>query len=101
MNRLPVALALLLLTLSPGCRTSSKDASNGQPPLMITESLGESVRGRPILLHRFGEGPVSTLSMAGIHGDEPTGIAVAGYFVNLLQNGEVPEFEGTVAVIPI
>ena len=68
---------------------------------MTTESLGESVQGRPILLHRFGEGSVSTLIMAGIHGDEPTSIAVAGYFVTLLQNGEVPDFEGTVAVIPV
>jgi protein MpaA len=67
---------------------------------MLTHTLGTSVEGRPIVMHRFGEGDVGTLIIAGIHGDEPTGVSCAVHLVELLKRGGVPT-DGAVAVIPM
>jgi protein MpaA len=88
-----------MLLLGTGCQTSH-DTSKAHP-LMQTQTLGTSVQGRPILLHRFGNGPVGTLVIGGMHGDESTSIAVANELVEVLKDGDVSVLDGTVAVIPV
>ena len=62
---LPVAEDVVLTTASAA-------AQSGR----IVE-LGRSVQGAPLLLAIFGDGPERVLVVAGTHGDEPTGAAVA------------------------
>jgi protein MpaA len=106
----PLLLVLALATgSSGGCRQSAGEAANREPapspvlpkPVVHTETLGRSVEGRPILLHRFGEGEVGTLVLAGIHGDEPTGVTLAVRLIDLLGRGEVSGVDGAVAVLPV
>jgi protein MpaA len=68
---------------------------------MRIETLGNSVEHRPILLHRFGDGPVGTLVIGGVHGDESGAIFIAGRLVEMLQRGEVANLSEAVAVIPL
>jgi protein MpaA len=70
-------------------------------PVMRTETLGLSIEKRPIILHRFGEGPVGTLIIGGVHGDESGAIYITQRLVELLQRGEVTGLNEAVAVIPI
>jgi protein MpaA len=99
-----VSLCLLAVTIA-GCQVQPPEPVLTPPPtpkpIMHTQTLGTSIEGRPIQLHRFGAGPVSTLILAGIHGDEPTGIAITAELVKLLRNGAVTGYEGTVAIIPV
>jgi protein MpaA len=67
---------------------------------MLTYTLGNSVEGRPIVMNRFGEGQVGTLIIAGIHGDESTGVSCAVYLAELLKQGGVTT-DGAVAIIPM
>jgi protein MpaA len=71
------------------------------PPAMRTETLGLSVEQRPILLPRFGEGPVGTLVIGGVHGDESGAIYIAQRLVEVLQRGEATGLTEAVAVIPV
>jgi protein MpaA len=47
--------------------------------------LGRSVNGIPLTMDLFGNGPDSILIVGGIHGDEPSGAAVAGELARFLQ----------------
>lgn len=50
------------------------------PPSVVTErtvEVGRSVRGAPIQLHIFGNGPDRVFIFGGIHGSEPTSAALA------------------------
>jgi protein MpaA len=47
-----------------------------QPPVRKVE-LGRSVRGTPLVLEVFGDGPDRVLIFGGIHGDEPTSAELA------------------------
>lgn len=71
------------------------------PLVMRTETLGLSIEKRPILLHRFGEGPVGTLVIGGVHGDESGAIYITQKLIEALQRGEVTGLTEAVAIIPI
>ncbi len=69
---------------------------------MQTSTIGTSVEGRPITMHRFGDGPVGTLIMGGIHGDETTAIQLAERLVELLQHEPPPMgVRSAIAMIPV
>src|SRR4051812_12910740 len=87
-----VSMVMLMVIGTGGCvkGSSSHDGLKlPPPPVMQTETLGTSVENRPILLHRFGDGPIGTLVIGGFHGDEPTGIYLAERLVELLQQHDV------------
>jgi protein MpaA len=71
------------------------------PLVMRSETLGVSVQNRPIPLYRFGDGPVGTLVIGGVHGDESGAIYIAQRLVELLQRGEATGLTEAVAVIPV
>lgn len=68
--------------------------------------LGESIEGRPIDLHVFGETPRPVLVIGGIHGDESSSAFVAERLVEHLRDhpdlwdGAAPHAR-SVAVIPV
>jgi protein MpaA len=68
---------------------------------MQTETLGTSVQQRPIILDTFGDGPVGTLVIGGIHGDETTSIVLARRLVDLLKTENLSGVDGAVAIIPV
>lgn len=88
---------------APGEQMQSRPArSSVTAPVMQTQTLGYSVEGRPIVMHSFGGSTqTGTLIIAGIHGDEPTGITVAEELVRLLGRGGISDVEWPVAIIPI
>jgi protein MpaA len=67
-------------------------------------TLGQSVEGRPVTLHLFGDtavGPANTvLIIGGIHGNEPTSAGVCREFLALLQQKPDIWAGRCVAVIP-
>jgi protein MpaA len=115
MTRTLLRLTLLAPLVVMGCVNTEPDtpaptriapakaapAPTPVPPVMRSETLGLSVEKRPILLHRFGEGPVGTLVIGGVHGDESGAIYIAQRLVELLQRGEVTGLTESVAVIPV
>lgn len=57
-----------------------------------TVELGTSVRGAPLIMHLFGDGPDVTLIFSAIHGDEPSAAFVGRKLLEHLQeNGNLPE----------
>lgn len=60
----------------------------GQNAAKAAKIMGYSVEKRPIELYTFGNGPVSTLFIAGVHGDEIEGWDLAERFLSQLQIGE-------------
>lgn len=107
MNLRWTGLPLCLILLAAGCQLPPTTPQTAvvetwlPPPHMTTEILGHSVEGRPIVLHRFGDGPVATLVIGGFHGDEPTGITLAQKLIELLQTGNVQLDTHSVAIIPV
>lgn len=69
----PLLLALVacLVPIHAGCAT--RDADTRPLPTLEPLRIGTSVQGRPIVLHRTGSGPLRTLLIAHIHGNEPEG----------------------------
>ncbi|MCB1166706.1 MAG: DUF2817 domain-containing protein [Leptospiraceae bacterium] len=63
--------------------------------------IGHSTRNLPIELIRFGMGPITSLLIGGVHGDEPEGFLFAERFVEDLQDGalSLPE-DLSVFVVP-
>ncbi len=62
--------------------------------------LGCSVEGRPLALHRFGEGTGGTLVIGGIHGNEPTSAEVAERLLHYLEDRPGGWTGPPVAVLP-
>ena len=96
---------IFIPVLALGC-TPSQDSAIAPSraviaPVMTSQTLGTSVEGRPILLHRFGTGPIGTLVIAGVHGDETTAIVLGERLVELLKRQRIPGVTEAVAVIPL
>ncbi len=54
-------------------------------PAVRTVTMGRSVKGVPLVLEFFGDGPDRVLIFGGIHGNEPTSAAVARSLANHLR----------------
>jgi murein peptide amidase A len=107
-------IGCLLVCLAAGCcgkRTMTENqprdpAAPATPPAAreasqpMSMQIGQSVEGRPIILHRFGEGPDLLLVFGGIHGSEPTSVVVAERFAELLRQQPHLWQGHAVAVIP-
>lgn len=63
-------------------------------PLEGWESIGSSVRGKPILATMVGEGPRRVYVIGGVHGDEPEGHEVARVLPDLLRRADPAETSG-------
>jgi protein MpaA len=64
--------------------------------LRSTIRLGRSVRGAPLVMDVFGDGPDHVLVVGGMHGSEPAGAAVAERLARLIDRH--PEFVDGCAV---
>lgn len=111
------SLTLLFLAWVGGCAAnSSSDGQTMNPPPQVPSAtrpvapatrlvtIGQSVEGRPILMHVFGDaavGPANTvLIFGGIHGNEPTSAGVCRELVGYL-NAHPNTWTGKcVAIIP-
>lgn len=64
-------------------------------------TIGHSVKRRPIVVYKFGEGKQFVVLVAGVHGNEGNSMETAYYLINRLITGEiaVPK-EKTVFIIP-
>ena len=86
----------------PATQTVPPAAMTPQPDRVLT--LGQSVDGRPIFCHLFGEtaaGPANTvLIFGGIHGNEPTSAGVARELVHHLRRTPAAYRGRCVAVVP-
>ena len=104
-----VCLALALAAaLGAGCQAPQ---ARVPPPEVVPDvapgatarevSLGESVEGRPLTLHVFGEpgaGP-AVFIFGGIHGDEPVGVALAERLIGVLRERPALSAGRTVALL--
>lgn len=63
--------------------------------------IGESVNGQPLQLHLFGEPRDPIFIFGGIHGDEPTSVAVAIDLLFLLRENPEIYAEAPVAILPV
>jgi protein MpaA len=54
-------------------------------PAVRTVTLGHSVKGVPLVLEVFGDGPDRVLIFGGIHGNEPTSVTLAQSLANHLR----------------
>ena len=63
--------------------------------------LGQSVKGEPITLHVFGDGPDATLVFSAIHGDEVTAAYVGRKLLDELLAARAPPPGKTTALIAI
>ena len=100
-----LTMVLIMPLLALACTPYQEPAVAPPPaviaPVMTSQTLGTSVEGRPILLHRFGTGPVGALVIAGVHGDETTAIVLGERLVELLKRNRIPGVTEAVAVIPL
>ena len=84
------AICLGVLTAVAGCRVSLPATSPPRPasPTVVVERelVGRSVEGRSIEAVRLGEGPVTVLVIASIHGDESAGTWLVRTLVERLED---------------
>lgn len=69
-------------------------------PKRRTVALGQSVRGKPLVLHVLGEGEEPVFIFAGIHGDEPTSTDLARSLLAYLEAHPQLWGDRCVAVLP-
>lgn len=105
---LAAGLPALLLPVT-ACQSAPANVAPARPqtlapPAAVDESvlvLGHSVQGQPIHLHVFGLPQNPTLIFAGIHGDEPTSVAVAIDLLFYLRAHPEVYRAHPVAILPI
>ena len=85
----------------PAERGAAKVEAPVQPPPSRDVVVGTSVKGEPLTLHLFGDGPDSTLIFSGIHGDEPSAAFVGRRLAETLEADPSLATRGTVAVFPL
>ena len=69
------------------------------PPQTVV--LGTSVKGEPIIMHVFGDGPDATLVFSAIHGDEVTAAFVGKKLLEELEAAPDPGPGRTVAMVAV
>lgn len=99
-------LALLLIAGAAGCsagparQPAAVAPTPVQPPQVARQTIGTSVEGRPIEMIRIGAGEPAILLIAGIHGDEQTGVFIAERLREKLTAADAPPMPYPVAIIP-
>ncbi|MCC6661627.1 MAG: DUF2817 domain-containing protein [Phycisphaerales bacterium] len=69
-------------------------------PIEGWDTIGSSVRGKPLLATTVGSGPRRVYVIGGIHGDEPEGLQVAKVLPDLLHRASMADMQGvTVRVL--
>jgi protein MpaA len=103
------ACVLLLVAFCSGCATQRDTRPPQQtapepPRVSATErtvSLGTSVKGQPLTMYVFGDGPDVTFVFAAIHGDEPTAAYVGQRLLEVLRAWPDLDPGRTVALLPL
>ena len=99
MRPLPVTTLALLSTVLGGCSLFHSAAEEIEflvadtPPRTVPvprpvegwDTIGSSVRGKPLLAVTVGSGPRKVYLIGGIHGDEPEGVQAAKVLPDLLS----------------
>ena len=98
-------LVAIFAGVGAGCAREPKQAGASahlsERPLAPREIvLGTSVKGQPIALYVFGDGPDVTFVFAAIHGDETSAAYVGGRLLEELQSTSIREGR-TVALLPV
>lgn len=97
--------AVIVLPLCSGCAArigpQPGPVRPRQFPTPQTILLGHSVKGEPITLHVFGDGPDATLVFSAIHGDEVTAAFVGRKLLEELTHTPHPHPGKTIALIPL
>ena len=99
---------LLIVFVLGGCARSTPPPDTAPRPVSAPPSteprvvtLGASVRGVPIAMHMFGNGPDAVLVFSAIHGDEPSAAYVGRSLLDhLLEHPELAAGRA-IALIPI
>lgn len=102
LSGLLVRLAILVPAGGALC-AATRAGEPGPPTTAVAHdivTIGRSVEGRPIRMHIFGDGPDRILVLAGVHGDEPAGTAVAARLIRELRSHPELSAGHTVAIIP-
>jgi len=60
-----------------------------------------SVEGRPIEVYTFGDGERTILLMAGVHGDEQTGVRIVGSILDRLRTADLSALNEQIVVMPL
>lgn len=63
-------------------------------PIEGWDTIGSSVRGKPLLAATVGAGPRKVYVIGGIHGDEPEGLSVARVLPDLLRRASLSDTQG-------
>ncbi len=103
-RKLTVVLMLAAIILVSGCQPGAKDRYAPQiltPQQTHVETLGYSIQGRSIELITMGHGPVKTLIIATIHGNEDVGTPLVGELVEKLRQQPSLLDSATVQIIPV
>ncbi len=96
------------LQLAKGLKSGSNEALSAEPWSFTSrvtcgyaQTIGASVKGRPLVAHYFGNGPNTILFTGGIHGSEPSSVTTMQAFVTYLYaNGEKIPQGWRVVVVP-
>lgn len=97
----PMAEREPTVTPQPRYETTPAARDARREPIYAAGELGQSVEGRAITIHSFGDGPSPTLVFAAIHGNERNTAVVAKLLVDYLREHPSASAEWPVAVIPI
>jgi len=101
-----VCLIGMSLSLCAGCLSpavSTELTASDAPTVITTEPrtlrVGQSANATPIVMDVFGTGDDTVLVLGGVHGDEPTGAAVARQVAAYLKQHHAQLVGRTVAII--
>lgn len=110
MNKKFTVLSLLMITLAiAGCQGPAREGtfrdSIHKNPVYVAEvrqiSAGKSVEQRDINYTVHGNGGEVTLVIAGIHGDEKAGVAIANKLDSVLAERPYKALGKTIVILPI
>ena len=107
---LNISLTVLVLFITTGCNPAPEPAITSKQNLMGYDlkkeniqvtTVGYSIENRPIRLHKFGNGPLKTLVIGAIHGNEPASAVLANKLITYLRANPDYVQGKTVLIIPV
>ena len=103
-QKLLIVLIPAAVILISGCQPRLKDRYAPQiltPQQARVETLGYSIQGRSIELITMGKGPIKTLIIATIHGNEDVGTPLVSELVEKLRQQPSLLDSATVQIVPV